>query len=116
MQGFVPKTVKLEIYLPQQSLDAVLGALAQAGACQVGKYAFVSSYAPVQGTWMPQAGAQPYAGKVGELCRGTEYKLEVRCPAGAVPQALAAVRKHHPYEQPVIYVLPLWNEYWDEQP
>ena len=103
MQG----TVKLEIYLPSSCLDAVLEALHEAGAGRVGRYDHVASWAPVEGCWRPLPGSDPYDGAVDSLCRGREYKLEMRCPAQTVPQALAAVRAVHPYEEPVINVVPL---------
>lgn len=99
--------VKLEIYLPSNCLDAVLEALHRAGAGRVGLYDHVASWTPVEGCWRPLPGSKPYNGTAGELCRGQEYKLEVRCPAQNVPQALAAVRAAHPYEEPVINLVPL---------
>ena len=57
----------------------------------------------------------PFDGKAGKMSRGTEYKLEVRCPVQAVPEALAAVRAYHPYEQPVVNILPLYNGLWGEE-
>ena len=101
MAEWTPELVKLEIYTPCAALEGLLEALAQAGAGVVGRYTHVCSYAQVEGTWTPLPGASPYDGKAGEMSRGTEYKLEVRCSAQAVPEALAAVRANHPYEQPV---------------
>lgn len=101
--------VKLEVYLPQSCLDAVVEALHEAGAGRVGLYDHVASWAPVEGCWRPLPGSAPYAGAVGSLCRGQEYKLEMRCHAESVPQALVAVRAVHPYEEPVINVVPLWS-------
>ena len=100
-------TVKLVIYTPPEALDAIREALNQLGACRAGRYDLVTSYAPVCGTWRPLPGAQPYQGAVGELCRGEEYRLEARCPAGLAAEAVKAVRAVHPYEEPVIDVLPL---------
>lgn len=115
MAEWTPELVKLEIYTPCAALENLLEALAQVGAGVVGKYTYVCSYAQVEGTWMPMSGASPFDGKAGKMSRGTEYKLEVRCPVQAVPEALAAVRAYHPYEQPVVNILPLYNGLWGEE-
>lgn len=99
--------VKLIIYTPPEPLAAMREALNALGACGAGRYDMVTSYAPTRGTWRPLAGAAPYAGAVGEVCQGEEYRLEVRCPAALAAQAVAAVRALHPYEEPVIDILPL---------
>ena len=45
----------------------------------------------------------------GQLCRAEEIKIEVCCPAARLDETLAAVKAAHPYEEPVINVLPLYK-------
>lgn len=99
--------VKLEIYVPEEALDSIREALNMLGACHIGRYDSCSSVVQVAGTWRPLPGAQPYDGAVGELSRGTECKLEVVCPLNLATEAVEKVRQLHPYEEPVIHVLPL---------
>ena len=40
---------------------------------------------------------------------GTEVKVEVTCAAAQVEQVLAAIRRAHPYEEPVVNVIPLYR-------
>lgn len=40
-------------------------------------------------------------------CCGTEVKMEVRCPVELAESAVNTVKKIHPYEEPVINVIPL---------
>ena len=40
-------------------------------------------------------------------CCGTEVKMEVRCPVELAENAVNTVKKIHPYEEPVINVIPL---------
>lgn len=101
--------VKLEIFTPPEIIDALIERLSEIGACRIGAYTHVSSYAKVAGTWMPEAGSSPYAGKIGELSRAEEYKLEVRCPREKVPLAVEIIRRIHPYEEPAIHIVPLLN-------
>ena len=93
--------VKLEIYVPEKDLDRLRMALNDLGACRVGVYDNCSSVVTVTGTW------RPYDGTVGVLCHGAECKLEVVCPRKLAVQAVELVRRLHPYEEPVIHVLPL---------
>ena len=40
---------------------------------------------------------------------GTEVKVEVTCATAQVEQVLAAIRRAHPYEEPVVNVIPLYR-------
>lgn len=104
--------VKIEIFLPEACIGPMCEALNALGACQVGKYDHVISYQPTQGCWRPLLGSEPYGGAVGELCHGSEYKLELRCGMALVPEVVAAIRANHPYEEPLINILPLLNGYF----
>ena len=99
--------VKLEIYVPEAYLGCLREALNELGACHIGKYDCCSYVSAVTGTWRPLPGAEPYGGTVGELCQGAECKMEAVCPRELAAQAVEAVRTLHPYEEPVIHVLPL---------
>jgi hypothetical protein len=64
----------------------------------------------VQGTYRPLAGANPAVGEIGELFYGSECKIETNCEEDFVAAAIQAVRKIHPYEEPLINVIPLAND------
>lgn len=98
---------KLEIFLPEEALPAVARALREAGAGHIGKYDSCLSYSRVTGCWRPLEGTSPYLGQVGEISAEPELKVEVTCPTEKVDQVLAAVKRAHPYEEPVINVIPL---------
>ncbi len=98
---------KLEIFLPESHLPAVQAALQEMDAGHIGKYDSCLSYSPVTGCWRPLAGTQPYLGHEGKLSCEPELKVEVTCRAARVDETVAAVRRVHPYEEPVINVIPL---------
>lgn len=102
--------VKLEVYLPRETVEPLRDALTEIGACQVGKYDNVVSFFNIQGCWRPLPGSNPFEGECGVLHTGTECKLELRCPFEKVGEAVAVIRKIHPYEEPVINVVPLLND------
>jgi hypothetical protein len=104
------KKVKIEVFVPESHLDSVRSALVRAGAGRVGDYDHCFSVMPVTGTWRPLDSAQPYDGRVGEISEGSECKLETSCPFELVEEAVAATRQAHPYEEPVINIIPLFTE------
>ena len=100
-------SVKIEIYIPVTHLDMLREVLRSAGAGASEKYDSALSYSPVKGCWRPLPGAKPYRGKAGVLCEADEYKVEVSCPLEKLKQTIKAIRAIHPYEEPVINVIPL---------
>jgi hypothetical protein len=101
--------VKLEIFAPEDSVESISQALHEAGAGRIGKYDHCLSITRVTGSWRPLPGANPYDGEVGKISRGSECKIEVNCQAENVKAAIQAVRAVHPYEEPLINVVPLVN-------
>ena len=55
----------------------------------------------------PLEGTDPFLGTPGEVCQAEELKIEVCCRGERLRETLAAVRAAHPYEEPVINVIPL---------
>jgi hypothetical protein len=101
--------VKIEIFIPEDFLEILGEALYQAGAGQIGNYDHCKSITRVEGTWRPLEKAQPFMGETGQVSRASELKVEANCAWEKVPAVLAAIRKIHLYEEPVINILPLLN-------
>ncbi len=101
--------VKLEIYIPEDYVEPLRDALHAVGAGRVGNYDHCLSVTSVRGYWRPLQGAAPFQGCEGEISEGAECKVEVRCDRRDVPEALAAIRRVHPYEEPLVNVVPLAN-------
>ena len=100
---------KLEIFVPASHLEAIRQPLLETDAGHIGQYDACLSYSPVTSCWRPLEGASPYLGQVSRLCTQPELKVEVTCRKEQTDAVLAAVKKAHPYEEPVINVLPLWK-------
>ena len=100
---------KLEIFVPESHLEAIQRALQAVDAGHIGRYDCCMSYHPVTGCWRPLEGAAPYLGSVGEISAEPELKVEVTCPAERAAETVAAVKAAHPYEEPVVNVIPLWQ-------
>ena len=100
---------KLEIFLPESHLPALQKALGEVDAGHIGNYDCCLSYSPVTGCWRPLAGTRPYLGIQGESSAEPELKVEVTCRTEQVDRTVAAVKAVHPYEEPVINVIPLYR-------
>lgn len=100
---------KLEIFLPEDALTALQEVLSSVDAGHIGNYDCCLSYSPVTGCWRPLAGSSPYLGQEGVICSEPELKVEVACRTTEVDRTVAAIKQIHPYEEPVINVIPLYR-------
>ncbi|WP_372668809.1 hypothetical protein [Amycolatopsis kentuckyensis] len=101
--------LKIEVTVPESHVAAVIDALHEAGAGRVGQYARCSSVWHVTGSWLPLPGSQPYDGQVGVVQHADECRIESVCETDQARAVQQAVRGAHPYEEPVIRFLPLYE-------
>ena len=99
---------KIETFIPNNSLQAIRHALLEVDAGHIGNYRGCLSYFPVTGVWYSDEGANPTIGKQGEWSEEPELKVEVNVEDSNVARTVEAIRKVHPYEEPVINVLKLY--------
>ena len=104
---------KIEIFAPEEFLGQIQEALWKVDAGHIGAYDRCLSVSSVESMWRPLAGSDPFLGSEGELCRQREMKVEVTCLAEKAAETVAAVKAAHPYEEPVINVIPLWMTSFD---
>jgi hypothetical protein len=100
---------KVETFIPPEVLDVMREAIARAGGGRLGQYDHCLSATQVLGYWQPLEGAEPYMGTQGQISKATEVKIEVNCKKEHVPEVIQAIRDHHPYEAPLINIIPLAN-------
>ena len=105
--------VKLEIFVPQGHVEKVRDELARAGVGVIGNYDHCFAISQAQGSFRPLKGANPFDGVIGEIRYTAEYKIEVNCRRELVEEAIQAVRRSHPYEEPLINIFPLANHLFD---
>ena len=105
--------VKLEIYIPADIISSLRKALNNANAGRIGNYDNCISISDVRGYWRPLEGAQPFDGKCKQISKGSECKVEVRCKRENVEGAIKKIREVHPYEEPVINIIPLANHLFE---
>ena len=98
---------KLEIFLPESHFEAVREALWSVDAGHIGNYDRCLSWSRVYSCWRPLEGTAPYDGREGELSQTEEIKIEVCCRSEWLAETVKAIKSAHPYEEPVINILPL---------
>lgn len=103
---------KLVTYVPLAQLEQVQAALFDAGAGQIGKYSECSFSSSGNGTFKPDAGANPFVGNLGERHTELEARLEVLIPSTLEQKVLKALRAYHPYEEVAYDIFPLSNTHF----
>lgn len=96
--------------VPESHLTAVLDALASAGAGVIGHYTYCSFSVAGTGRFKPDEAANPALGERLQVNEEAEIRVESFCQRDQVRAVTTALRAAHPYEEPVIYLLPLLNE------
>ncbi|MCI0499767.1 MAG: Nif3-like dinuclear metal center hexameric protein [Planctomycetales bacterium] len=91
---------KVITFVPEKDVNTVAEALYEAGAGAIGNYSHCGFQTAGMGTFKPMAGAHPAIGKVGKVEKVDEIRLETVVAADKVADAIAALRKSHPYETP----------------
>lgn len=99
--------VKLVTYVPPEAVTPVAEALFRAGAGHIGNYSHCSFRAPGTGTFLGHDGTNPTIGTPGKLEQTPELRWETILPVELLPQAVAALRLAHPYEEPAFDLIPL---------
>lgn len=102
-------SVKLEIFVPQDHALTLRDELAKIGVGVMGNYDHCVALTPIRGFFRPMKGANPFEGEVGTISEVAEYKLEVNCKSDLVSEALKLIRRVHPYEEPLVNIIPLAN-------
>ena len=101
--------LKLEIFIPESHLPPLREALQSVGAGCLGNYDSCLSYSKVTGAWRPLKGSNPYIGTADEVSEAEEIKVEVNINAENLDKTLNAIYEVHPYEEPLVNVIPIFN-------
>ena len=105
--------VKLEIFAPQEYALKIRDQLAKIGVGKIGDYDHCVAIYQVQGYFRPLPGANPFDGEIGKIQETAEAKVEVNCKRELVTEAIQVIRRVHPYEEPLVNIIPLANHLFD---
>jgi dinuclear metal center YbgI/SA1388 family protein len=110
------RLVKLIVYVPRTHVEKVRQALVKVGVGEGitdGPHGanYSESFFATDGIGMfrPLEGAEPTLGKIGELTRVEETRLESIIPERLVDRTVKALKSAHPYEEPAFDLIPLRN-------
>lgn len=95
---------KLCFNVPETHVDVVKNAIFKAGAGIVGEYSHCSWQILGEGQFMPWAGSKAFIGKINQLEKVAEYKVETVCANECIHKVIASLKKAHPYETPAYEV------------
>lgn len=101
--------VKVVVFVPHAHAEAVIDAMAAAGAGALGDYDRCAFAAAGEGTFRPRDGARPFVGTVGVPERVAESRIEMIAPRDRWTAVIDAARAAHPYEEMAFDVVPLLN-------
>ncbi|HMJ68005.1 MAG TPA: Nif3-like dinuclear metal center hexameric protein [Cyclobacteriaceae bacterium] len=104
---------KLVTFIPKENAEAVLAALHEAGAGNIGNYKNCSFTVEGTGTFMPTGDADPLVGETGVQEKVNEVRAELIFPVYRKDRVLEALRASHPYEEVAYYIQELVNENQD---
>jgi putative NIF3 family GTP cyclohydrolase 1 type 2 len=96
--------VKVVVFAPEESVDALAAAMAEAGAGQIGNYQRCSFRTRGVGSFTAGPGASPAVGGGGQASAVAEERLEIIAPKSAQAGVIAALVAAHPYEEPAFDV------------
>ncbi len=98
---------KIVVFTPPQFTEKIIDTMSKAGAGKQGLYSRCAFVLRGEGTFNPEEGANPFVGKVGEISKEPEDRIEMQCEDKFIDAVVKAVREVHPYEEPAIEVYDL---------
>lgn len=100
---------KIVTFVPEQHVNKVRDAMADAGAGVIGNYDHCSFGTLGAGSFRGNASSRPAVGKRGNLEHSAEVRLEMLANQWDVDRVLRALKSAHPYEEVAYDVYPLEN-------
>ena len=106
----IEKLYKLAVYVPKGYEDDIRGVLGQNKAGYIGNYSHCTFNISGTGTFKPEEGTNPFIGKIGEVEKADEVKIETIVPKSILNKVIKEMIKAHPYEEVAYDVYELQNE------
>lgn len=98
------KIYKICFYAPVSHVEEIKNAMFACGGGNLGTYSHCSFQVLGEGQFMPLTGSQAYIGKINQVEKIQEYKVEMACTEDSLQKVMAAFKKAHPYELPAYEV------------
>jgi len=92
---------RLNFYVPESDLETVKSALFAIGAGKIGDYEQCCWQVKGKGQFLPLEQSQPKIGKIGQVTKVAEYKVEMVLEDCLAKPVVDTLITSHPYEEPV---------------
>jgi hypothetical protein len=102
--------IMIVVTVPPDAAEKVLDAISQAGGGVIGNYTHCAFTNPGAGRFKPNVDASPHVGTKLEINAVEEIRIETFCNRHQARSIVRAIREAHPYEEPVIYLIPILSE------
>lgn len=99
--------VMIVVGAPVEYGDKLLDAISSAGGGIIGEYTHCGFTSLGYGRFKPSESANPHIGDKEAINKQEEIRVESFCDRAVARAVVDAIREAHPYEEPVIYVIPL---------
>ena len=104
-----PDIFKIGVNIPAEFLERLMDSVTEVIEPLYPKYDRTFMYWPVKGTWRPLEGSDPYNGTVGKIEVADEMRIEFVVKEKDVRNAVEAIVRVHPYEEPAIDIIPMFG-------
>lgn len=108
--GWQERYIKFAVNVPSDYEEKVRLAIINAGAGYIGNYSDCTFHINGTGYFMPRQGTEPFLGKIEELAKISEVKIETIINIEILEKVLMAMLEVHPYEEPAYDIIPLYND------
>ncbi|WEJ63408.1 NGG1p interacting factor NIF3 [Thiomicrorhabdus lithotrophica] len=96
---------KVVFFVPESHLENVKTAMFSVGAGLIGNYDCCAWQIKGEGQFRALEGSQAFIGKLNQLEKVEEFRVELVCPEMHIKAAIQALIEAHPYETPAFEVL-----------
>ena len=98
---------KVGVNIPPEFLQTLMDSINDNMESLYPLYDRTFNYWPVKGTWRPLPGSTPYNGTIGKIVVADEIRTEFTVREKDLKKVLEIIRDVHPYQEPVIDVIPM---------
>ncbi|MFK5987072.1 MAG: NGG1p interacting factor NIF3 [Pseudomonadota bacterium] len=100
---------QLNYYVPEKNHEELKQRLFSAGAGKLNNYDQCCWQILGGGQFRPLKNSKPTSGKLNQLQKLKEYKVEMICQEQYLQTVLENLLKYHPYEQPAYHIVKIVN-------
>ena len=95
--------IQVTVFVPLSHKEQVKEAMFEAGGGKVGNYDCCCFEQTGIGQFRPLIGSQAFVGKLNEIEKVEEVRIEMICDEASYASVIAAMKSAHPYETPAYY-------------